>query len=152
MIKNIFTFVLCLAPWFLSNLFKLNYNYYNKINLPFFAPPKIFYPIAWTIIYIIIAITIYKIIKSYKFKDIPKSYKITLILNYIFNQSFTLLFFGLNSNILGFISCLGTLITALFLYDETSLLQNKISKLLYLYIALSTFATILSLSIYLLNV
>ena len=151
MIKNIFTFILCLAPWFISNLFKLNYNYYNKIKLPFFAPPKIFYPIAWTIIYIIIAYTIYKIIISYKLKDIPKSYKITLILNYIFNQSFTLLFFGLNNNLLGFISCLGTLITTLFLYDETALLQNKISKLLYLYIGLSTFATILSLSIYLLN-
>lgn len=152
MIKNIFTFILCLAPWFLSNLFKLNYDYYNIINLPFFAPPKIFYPICWSIIYLIIAITIYNIVISYKQKDIPKSYKLSLLINYIFNQSFTLVFFGLNNNFLGLISCVGTLISSLFLYHETSLLQSKLSKLLYLYIGLSTFATILSLSIYLLNI
>ena len=41
---------------------------------------------------------------NYKFKDIPLSYKWTLIINYLFNQSFTLLFFGLKNNFLGFIS------------------------------------------------
>ena len=57
----------------------------------------------------------------------------------------------LKNNFLGFVSCLGTLISTLFLYEETSLLNNKISKLLYAYILLSLFATILSLSIFFLN-
>ncbi len=151
MIKKILIFLSCLLPWFLNNIIPVDYNYYNKIVKPFFAPPRIFYPIAWTIVYILIAITIYIIVRSYKIKDIPKNYKITLIINYIFNQSYTILFFGLHNNFLGFVSCLGTFLSTLFLYEETSLLNNKISKLLQPYIILSLFATILSLSIYLLN-
>ena len=151
MIKKISLFTLTLLPWFISSIIPLNYKYYDTINKPFFAPPKLFYPIAWTIMYILIAITIYTVLKNYKLKDI-KPYKITLLINYIFNQSYTLLFFGLNNTLLGFISCLGTLLSSLFLYEETSLLNSKISKLLYPYIILLVFATILSLSIYLLNI
>lgn len=152
MIKKIFIFIVCLIPWFISYLLKLDYNYYKEINLPFFAPPRIFYPIAWTIIYILVAITIYQIITSYKWKEIPKSYKITLLINYLFNQSYTIVFFGLKNPFLGIISTLGTFLSTLFLYEDTSLMNNKISKLFYPYIVLSLFATILSISIYLLNV
>ena len=151
MIKKILVFLCCLLPWFLNNIIPVDYKYYDKITKPFFAPPRIFYPIAWTIVYILIAITIYVIIRSYKFKDIPKNYKITLILNYIFNQSYTLVFFGLHNTFLGFVSCLLTFLSTLYLYEETSLLNNKISKLLHPYTILSLFATILSISIYLLN-
>ena len=151
MIKKIFIYILCLLPWFLNNIIPVDYNYYDTIKKPFFAPPSIFYPISWTIIYILISITIYKVLTSYKWKEIPMSYKITLLINYLFNQSYTLIFFGLKNSLLGFISCLGTLLSTLFLYEETSLLNSKISKLLYFYIGLSIFATILSLSIFLLN-
>ena len=125
MIKKISLFLVSLLPWFLSSIIPLNYKYYDTINKPFFAPPKIFYPIAWTIMYILIAITIYTILKTYKFKELKTSYKTTLLVNYLFNQSYTLLFFGLNNTFLGFVSCLGTFLSALFLYEETTLLNNK---------------------------
>ena len=152
MLKKILIYILCLAPWFIINLIPLNYNYFNEIKTPFFTPPKLFYPIAWTIIYILISITTYSIITSYKFKEIPKSYKITLLINYLFNQSYTLVFFGLKNQFLGFISCLGTLISTLFLYEETSLLETKKKYLLIPYILLSMFATILSATIFLINI
>lgn len=152
MIKRVLTFLACLTPWFISSIIPLNYKYYDTIKKPFFAPPKLFYPIVWTIMYILIAITIYTILRNYKIKDIKPSYKITLLINYLFNQSYTLLFFGLNNPFLGFVACLGTFLSALFLYEETSLINSKISKLLYPYITLLIFATILSLSIYLLNI
>ena len=151
MIKKFFIYILCLLPWFLNNIIPVDYKYYDLIKKPFFAPPRIFYPISWTIIYILVSITIYKVVTTYKWKDIPINYKITLLINYLFNQSYTLVFFGLKNSFLGFISCLGTLLSTLFLYEETTLLNNKISKLLYFYIGLSIFATILSLSIFLLN-
>ncbi len=152
MLKKIIIFILCLAPWFVNNIIPVDYNYLNTIKPPFFTPPKLFYPIAWSIIYLLIAISIYAIIINYKFKDIPKSYKLTLLINYLFNQSFTLLFFGLKNNFLGFISCLGTLISTLFLYEETSLLDSKKKYLLIPYILLSVFAFILSLTIFLINI
>ena len=152
MLKKIFLFLCCLLPWFLNNIIPLNYNYYKEIKLPFFAPPSYFYGIIWPIIYILIAISIYNIVSSLKWKEIPNNYKIILLINYIFNQSYTIIFFGLKNNFLAFISCLGTLITSIFLKEETSLMNNKISKILIPYILLSIFATILSLSIYLYNV
>ena len=151
MMKKIITFLLCLLPWFLTSIIPLDYRYYKEIKLPFFAPPQIFFSIAWTLIYILVSITIYNVVLSYKIKDIPKNYKITLLINYLFNQSYPLLFFGLKNNFLGIISSLGTFLSTLFLFEETSLLNNKISKLLYPYILLSLFGTILSISIYLLN-
>jgi len=152
MLKKIILFLCCLLPWFLNNIIPLNYNYYKEIKLPFFAPPSYFYGIIWPIIYILIAISIYNIVSSLKWKEIPNNYKVILLINYIFNQSYTIIFFGLKNNFLAFISCLGTLITSIFLKEETALMNNKISKILVPYILLSIFATVLSLSIYLYNV
>ena len=149
--KKILLFIGLLIPWFLSNLLPIDYNYYKTLNLPFFAPPNIFYIIAWTVTYICITISVYKIATKYEYKNIPSSYKTTLIINYLFNQSFQLVFFILKNNFLGFISCLGTFITLLLLRKETKSLNKKSNKYLIPYLLLSIFATILSLSIYLLN-
>ena len=152
MLKKILTFIIILLPWFLSSLLPVNYNYYKSLNLPFFAPPNIFYIIAWTITYIGIATSIYKIITSCKLKDIPTSYKLTLLINYLANQSFTPIFFILKNNFLGFISCITTFLSTLYLTQETKTLKEESTKFLYPYILLSLFATILSLFIYLMNI
>ena len=112
MFKKAIIFILLLLPWFLVSIIPVDYNYYSMIKLPFFAPPKIFYGIAWTIVYTLITITTSSIINSYKFKDIPLSYKITLLVNY---------------------------------------LNKKSTKFLIPYVLLSLFATILSLTIYVMN-
>ena len=148
MFKKLIIYIFCLLPWFLSYIIPYNYSYYETIKLPFFAPPNIFYIIAWTITYILIAYSIYKIIITYKLKEIPNSYKIVLLINYLCNQSYTFFFFGLNNIFLGFISCLTTFITSLFLYQETTTIKDDSSKYLNPYIILSLFATILSLSIH----
>jgi len=150
--KAFFNFIIILLPWFLSSLTPINKEYYNSLTLPFFTPPQIAYSIIWTIIYIGISISIYQIINTYKIKDIPKSYKYTLLLNYLANESFQPIFFLLKSNFLGFVSCISTFITSLFLYKETKDLKEKSAKHLIIYILFSLFACILSLSIYLLNI
>ena len=43
MLKKAFLFILCLLPWFFTSLLPLNYDFYEKLNLPFFAPPNIFW-------------------------------------------------------------------------------------------------------------
>ena len=151
MLRKFFICILCLAPWFLSSIFPVDYGYYKEIALPWFAPPTIFYSIAWTIVYILVAWTMTEIVYSYKFKEIPLSYKITLLINYLFNQSYQLVFFGLKNNFLGFVSCLGTLISCLFLVNETYNLKEKSRKFFIPYILLSTFAVILSFTIYIMN-
>lgn len=144
--KAFFKFIIILLPWFLSSLIPIDKEFYNSLTLPFFTPPQMAYGIIWSIIYICISISIYQILNTYKIKDIPKSYKYTLLLNYIANQSFQPVFFLLKSPFLGFVSCILTFITSLFLYKETKDLKEKSAKYLIPYILFSLFATILSLS------
>ena len=151
MLKRLFTFILYLAPWFVTYLIPLNYDYYDKIKLPWFAPPNLFYIIAWTTIYILIAISVTCILDSYKFKDVSLTYKLSLLINYIFNQSYVLVFFGLKNNFLGFVSCVGTLLSLLFLINEVFGLKKSCIKYLVPYLLLSIFAVILSFSIYIMN-
>lgn len=151
MLKKLFIFIICLLPWFVSSLIPVDYNYFDVIKTPFFTPPKLFYPIAWSIIYILISISVYYNVINYRFKNLSLGYKLSLIINYLFNQSYIILFFGLKNNFLGFVSCLGTFISCLFLYQETSSLNKNVAKLLHPYIILSLFATILSLTIYFMN-
>ena len=151
MLKRISLFILFLLLWFLGSFIPIDYSYYKELTLPGFAPPSWFYGVAWTINYILLSISMSSIFSEYKYKDIPKSYKLSLIINYIFNQSFIIVFFIIKNNFLGFVSCLGTFISSLFLYEESKDLNKKSTQGLKLYVLFNIFATILSLSIYLLN-
>lgn len=151
MLKRISLFFLFLLLWFLGSFIPIDYSYYKELTLPGFAPPSWFYGVIWTINYILLSISMSSIFSEYKFKDIPNSYKLSLIINYIFNQSFIIVFFILKNNFLGFVSCLGTFISSLFLYEESMELNKKSTQGLKLYVLFNIFATILSLSIYLLN-
>ena len=150
-IKKILTFIICLVIWYLSSLIKIDSNYYQNLNLPFFTPPTMLFIIIKTITNIGIATSMYLILIENKLKDIPKSYKLTLLTNYLFNQSFIPTFFLLKNSFLGFISTLGTFISSLFLYEETYNINKKSTKYLDLYVLFSLFTTILVLTIYVLN-
>lgn len=144
-------FIFILILWFLGGfLFPYNETFYTSLSKPFFTPPNIVFEIIWPIIYILISISIYKIYKKYYYKDI-KSYNKTLLINYLFNQLYSFVFFVLNNVFLGFLFSMGTLISSLFLYDETKSLDEDASKYLSLYIIWNVFATILSLVIYFMN-
>ena len=103
-------------------LFHLIIVYMITLKLPFFTPPNIFYILAWTITYICISISIYKIVSNYKLNDLKRYFKILLI-NYLLNQSFTIVFFILKNLFLGFIACLVTFISSLSLYEQTNNLR-----------------------------
>lgn len=147
MIKNIIKFTLFLLPWFLNILICNDYNYFNQINIPSFALPQNLFGITWFILYSLISISIVIISNKYFTKD----YKLTLLLNYIFNQLYTISFFCIKNTFLSFIICLLTFITSTFLYYETKKISEKASKFLIPYTLFLIYATILSLSIYVIN-
>ena len=145
MIKKIIKFLICLLPWFLSTLICNNYNFFNEINTPSFTIPKYLFGIVWPILYILIAISIC-LITNY-----TKEYKKDLLYNYLFNQLYTIVFFCFKNTFLGFIICLFTLLTSLFLYYETKSINKIASKFLIPYTLFLIYATILSTTIYFIN-
>ena len=149
--KKIFKFLIFLFPWFISSfLFRSDTIFYKSLNKPSFAPPSILFPIVWTILYTLIAISIYIIYKDNKLKDIP-SYNKTLLINYFSNQIFSFLFFTLKSPFLALIDTFIVLISSLFLYYESKELNKVSAKLLIPYLIWNIFATILIIFVFFMN-
>lgn len=149
--KKILKFLCFLLPWFISGLlFRSDTTFYKSLNKPVFAPPSILFPIVWTILYILIAISIYLIYKDNNYKDIP-NYNKTLLINYFSNQIFSFLFFTIKSPFLALIDTIIVLISSLFLYYESKELNKTSAKLLIPYIVWNLFATILIIFIFFMN-
>ena len=71
----------------LSMIFTKNtMDFYKEINRPELAPPAILFPVVWTILYSIIAITLYY------FRD-NKEIKTSIIINLVINVIWPILFF-----------------------------------------------------------
>ena len=150
--KNFFKFLLILLPWFLSGLiFRSNTIFYKSIAKPFFAPPAILFPIVWTILYVLIAVSIYLVFNKHSYKS-TQNYNKALLINYFSNQVFSFLFFTLKSPFLALIDTIIVLISSLFLYYESKELNKTSAKLLIPYIIWNTFATILIISIFFMNI
>ncbi len=147
MLKKILKFVIFLLPWFLSTLICNNYSFFNEINIPSFAIPQNLFGIVWFILYCLISISIVITTEN----KTPTEYNKNLLYNYIFNQLYTIVFFCFKNIFLGFIVCLLTLLTSLFLYYETKEINKKASYFLIPYVLFLTYATILSVTIYFIN-
>lgn len=149
--KKILKFTILLFPWFISSLlFKSDNIFYKGLNKPLFAPKPIVFPIVWTILYILIAISIYLVFKNNNFKN-TSSYNKSLLINYFSNQIFTFLFFTLKSPFLALIDTFIVLLSTLFLYYDSKSLNKTSSKLLIPYIIWNLFATILIIFIFFMN-
>ena len=145
--NNFIKYLLFLLPWFISSiLFKSSTMYYESLSLPFFAIPSYLFGIVWTILYILIAISIFMV-----YENSNKEYKKYLLINFISNQLFTFFFFTLRNNFLSLIDVIVTLISAIYLYNETKLQNKKASYFLIPYIIFSIYALLLILSINILN-
>ena len=137
--------------WLLSGLiFKYNKPFYESLNLPFFALPGSVISIIWFIIYILITISIFLIIKK---ENILKNndYLYILLTNYLSNQLFMYFFFYLMSPFLGFAVTTITFISSIFLYLETKKISKKASFFLIPYMIYGLYAFILMTTVYFMN-
>ena len=76
-------------------------TYYSQLIKPGFAPPSFIFPIVWVILYTLMGISAYKIMKKgydlYKVRDAMFYYWLQLFLNFIWS----ILFFGLDLRFTG---------------------------------------------------
>ena len=148
MFKKIIVFLIILSLWFLSSVFfPFDAGFYNSLNLPAFTPPKILFSIIWPVIFILITIAIYSIIKK---DNQTKDYLYILIINYILIETYNLFFFYFNNLFLSLVNVTFTLVSSIFLTLETKKL-TKNWYLLILYNVWSLYAFILMTTIYLSN-
>lgn len=122
---------------------------FNEIIKPPFSPPGIVFPIVWFILYTLMGISSYIIYMSNsENKEIAlKTYFIQLILNCLW----TFLFFNLNLYLLSFIWILVMIYFVIEMIYQFSKINKPAAYLQTPYLLWLIFASILTLSIYILN-
>ncbi len=125
------------------------YMDYNDLIKPTLSPPGIVFPIAWTIIYLLIGIS-YTLLKEKG--EVPKETKQLYYTQLIFNYLWTFIFFVFRLRLL---SVLWIIILDVLVIIMTYQFykQNKLSGFLLIpYVLWLLFATYLNISIYFLNI
>ena len=132
----------------LVGLVTSNYIDYNNLIEPSFAPPGILFPIVWTILYTLMGVS-YGILKSNSLSNekINTIYYLQLFVNALWS----FFFFVFEWRLFSFFWIL-LLIALVILMIKEFYVQNKVAGLLQIpYLLWISFASVLNLSIYLLN-
>lgn len=151
--KILLSIIVCLLIGILGSLFTAPsiQGWYTGLIKPSFSPPNWLFGPAWTLLYILMGISValvwHKGTKNKKVKEALKIFGIQLALNAVWSP----VFFGARSLFLG-------LIIIIFMWIfivKTIIAFKKVDKLasylLYPYIAWVSFATVLNFSVWILN-
>lgn len=122
---------------------------FEMVNKPIFSPPGFIFPIVWTILYIFMGISSYLIYTSNN-KNKNKALKIYL-LQLIVNMLWTFFFFNLKWYLFSFIWIILLIALVITMIKEFTRINKTAGYLQIPYLIWLIFASILNLSIYLLN-
>ena len=132
-----------LVGWFISS-----YIDYTTLVKPPFAPPKILFPIAWTIIYLLLGISYYLLNKN---SDVTPKERIIYYLQLFVNYLWSFIFFVFKFRLLAVI---WIILLDILVYYMVYLFYKKYKLSAYLniiYLLWITFATYLTIGIFILN-
>lgn len=147
--KLIFYLVITLVIGTIPALFVRTNEVYKTLEKPPFSPPGILFPIVWTILFVLMGISIYRIVRTNNEK--VGEAKLIYFIQLIVNALWTPIFFGFNQYFLAFLWILMLIVLVVTMI----LLFNKIDKIsAYLnipYLIWLIFACYLNFGIYVLN-
>ncbi|MBQ6885759.1 MAG: tryptophan-rich sensory protein [Clostridia bacterium] len=132
-------------------LTKDNMNFYSKIVTPTFVPPGWLFPVVWTILYLLMGVSLYLVWSSeagiYEKRRALVIFALQLLLNFIWSP----IFFNMQWFLMAFI-----VLVLLWLFTFGMILSfyniSKIAGILQIpYLLWLTFAGYLNLAIYILN-
>lgn len=123
---------------------------YKDINRPPFSPPSVLFPVAWTILYILLGISFYLVWNTDYRESKSKAYfffTLGLILNFIWSP----VFFSARLYFVALIILLLLLITIVLMFAEFHKVSELAAYLQIPYLLWLLFAGYLNIGIYLLN-
>ena len=153
-LRIIYVVAICLAVGYLSSIVTQSSieTWYPTLKKPIFNPPNWVFPIAWTLLYIMMGVAgglVWNQLENNK--ELVKKGLLFFTVQLLLNALWSYLFFGLHNILLALIE----IILLLLIIIETYLIFKKIDKtagkLFIPYILWVSFATILTVSIYILN-
>lgn len=146
-IKNFFRIFFPLIIGGIVGVIIKNHIDYSLVEKPPFSPPKLAFPIAWSIQYLLIGISYYLYRKNNNDKQTIKIYYIGLF----FNALWSIIFFVLKLRLTSIFWIIALLLLTIVLFINYKK-QNKISAYLLIpYILWLTYATYINIGVYILN-
>ena len=121
---------------------------YSQLIKPPLAPPKIFFPIAWSIIYLLMGLSYYLFKKDY---SISPHYSFIYYLQLFVNLLWSIIFFVFKARLLAIFWIIlldGLVIYMIYLFFKTKRISAYLNSFYLLWIL---FATYLTIGIYILN-
>lgn len=126
-------------------------TYYSQLIKPSFAPPGYIFPIVWTILYILMGISAYKILKKgsdlSKVKDAMFYYWLQLGLNFVWS----ILFFGLGLRFTALVDLILLIIVVMIMVYKFYKLDKKAAYLNIPYIIWLLYAAVLNYFVWMIN-
>ncbi|MFA5933484.1 MAG: TspO/MBR family protein [Microgenomates group bacterium] len=154
LLKLISAILLCEGAGILGSVFTFPAisSWYIYLNKPPFNPPNYLFGPVWTILYFLMGLTLYLLwTKKKTDKGIRNNAYVAFFVQLILNVIWSLVFFGLHNLLAGFLIIIILWIAILETIRRINLVDKTAANLLYPYLAWVSFATILNLSIVLLN-
>jgi len=126
-------------------------TWYQYLNKPFFSPPNWVFGPVWTILYFLMGVAAYMVwIKDLRKKQVKIALSFFLT-QLVFNFFWSILFFGLHSPILGLIDIVILWILIFIAITKFHKISQTAAYLMIPYLLWVSFASLLNLSIVLLN-
>lgn len=126
-----------------------NPSNFDMINKPSFSPPAIVFPVVWTILYALMGISAYIVISS---DDANKKQAYTIyLLQLIVNGLWSLFFFRFGWYLFSFFWIILLIVLVIIMIDRFYKINKTAGFLQLPYLLWLIFASVLNLSIYLLN-
>lgn len=126
-------------------------TYYSNLIKPSFAPPSIVFPIVWTILYILMGISAYLIMKKgfelAKVRDAMFYYWLQLGLNFIWS----ILFFGLDLRLTSLVTIILLILVVIIMVNKFYKIDKRAAYLNIPYILWLLYAGLLNYFIWIIN-
>lgn len=129
----------------------ITYEWYSTLIKPDWAPPSYLFGPVWGVLYLLIAISFFKVFYSIYNKSTPKIVALPFILNLIFNAIFSPIQFGLQNNLLAAIDIFLVWITIIWMMKSIYKYEKWITYIQIPYLAWVSFATVLQFTITYIN-
>jgi benzodiazapine receptor len=126
-------------------------TWYLTLNKPSFTPPNWLFPVAWSIIYILIATAAYMV---WKIRDGSSTYKTAVtiyVVQLALNFSWSIVFFGMHQILYALIIIVALLVAIILNISWFNRFSKTAAWLLIPYLLWVSYATLLNISICVLN-
>lgn len=152
-IKLLISFFICQLAGIIGSIFTASSvkSWYRTLNKPLFTPPSCLITFVWTILFVLMGLSLFFIWKKFPEDKRTKKGLFIFILQLVFNILWSALFFGLKSSLLGFVDIIILWVLILITILNFFRISKLAGLLLIPYILWVSFAGILNFAIWILN-